>query len=51
MVYVEEILPKEAAHFFSYFKILRDLHIMCIKEKLPSDFKEAFTNFRNKKWA
>ena len=36
---LEEILPEEAGDFIKYLESLRDLHKMCIEERLPSNFK------------
>ena len=36
-----------AEDFIKYLQSIQDLHIMCIEEKLPSDFRETLTKFKD----
>ena len=43
---LKETLPNRAEDFIKYLQSIQDLHIMCIEEKLPSDYKETLKKFK-----
>ena len=47
LVNLKETLPDRAEDFIKYLQSIQDLHIMCIEEKLPSDFRETLAKFKD----
>ena len=44
---LKETLPEKAVDFIKYLQCITNLHIICIQEKLPSDYKETLQKFKD----